>query len=417
MSAHAADGPTAAQVEAAKEHFGKGRELYEKGDKKAAVAEFKQAYKLSRNALLLYNIGLVYDELGDRSLAISYYGKFLKEAPDSERTRENKKLAKERVAKLEAELLDDEDAPAKPTPPPPPKKPAITAFTHTIVDEAPPEQPIDIAVLVPTDSGWIPTLYYRVQGQDAFVAVQMKPRFEELVGRVPGEAVKGPSIQYYVEAKDKGGKVVAQSGSPASPNIIFLEKGAKPHFYREEDVPVAEAEVPTPVETAAGGAGLDDEDPFADDDAPGARDAVAAPSYAGSESGIRPVTYLTTAGAALLLGASGFFFYTAGNYARALEDESEYCGNPPCSTFDAYSQDLESTGQLYETLSTVAFATGVVATGVAGYFWYKDLTRKPRRFEAASKAAEEQARRGISFVGAAPVVAPGVIGGAAVVRF
>ena len=55
--AKAPAGPSAADMEKAKEQFIKGRELFDANDFTGAVSAFKESYRLSRNALLLYNIG------------------------------------------------------------------------------------------------------------------------------------------------------------------------------------------------------------------------------------------------------------------------------------------------------------------------------------------------------------------------
>jgi hypothetical protein len=66
-----------------------------------------------------------------------------------------------------------------------------------------------------------------------------------------------------------------------------------------------------------------------------------------------------------------------------------------------------------------------LGAGVAGYFWYKDLTRRPapkkddRDSEDTGNALDsgEGARRGVRLLGAAPLLGPDVIGGQAVIEF
>ena len=64
--------------------------------------------------------------------------------------------------------------------------------------------------------------------EDEFTAVKMKPRFQELVGRIPADLVKGQSIQYYIEVKDATGKLIAQSGSPVAPRTARIRRTAGP---------------------------------------------------------------------------------------------------------------------------------------------------------------------------------------------
>jgi hypothetical protein len=436
--------PTPAQIEEAKSRFGKGKELYEKGDKKGAVEEFKAAYRLSKNAVLLYNVGLVYDELGDKRLAVQFYQKFIVDAPDNEKTTDNKKLARARLKVLEAELDGEDAAPvepkaepkvepkAEPKVEPEPKtkaKPAVTEFTHSILDEAPPGKPIDLTAMIPPDADWVVTLHFRIQGEEEFRAVKMKPRFEEIVGRIPAEATGGSAVQYYISVKDRGGRLVAQNGSAASPNIIYLEPKAKPHFYRDTPPPAATkpAEVaPAPKEEddAAGGGAIDDEDPLA-----GGRKRPPVRGGGGDGDrgdgttdggGINYMKWGTTGGAAVLVGTSVVLLLTAKSYSTALEDERTLgCSQgeqPPCAPFSQYARDLESTGKTYELVGNITLFAGVGVAAVAGYYWYKDLKKPKRGGQKRLPPADEDAASGTRW-SAAPMVGPGVIGGGAVIEF
>src|SRR5262245_41748731 len=60
-------GPTAAQLANAKEHFAKGKKLFDKKKYEEAVIEFKLAYGLTQNPLLALNIATTYDKLGNGS--------------------------------------------------------------------------------------------------------------------------------------------------------------------------------------------------------------------------------------------------------------------------------------------------------------------------------------------------------------
>ena len=54
--------PSKEQLESAKKAFGEGKVLYDAGKFLEAVEKFKESYRLSRNALLLYNIGHTLDQ-------------------------------------------------------------------------------------------------------------------------------------------------------------------------------------------------------------------------------------------------------------------------------------------------------------------------------------------------------------------
>jgi hypothetical protein len=61
----------------AKERFSRGLHLFENGDNGGALAEFKRAYELIPNPLVLYNIGLVYASMGRPVEAVQSLDKML----------------------------------------------------------------------------------------------------------------------------------------------------------------------------------------------------------------------------------------------------------------------------------------------------------------------------------------------------
>src|SRR5580692_11515271 len=56
--------PSATERAEAAERFDRGLRLFNAGDSSGALAEFKRAYELIPNLLVLYNIGLVYAQMG-----------------------------------------------------------------------------------------------------------------------------------------------------------------------------------------------------------------------------------------------------------------------------------------------------------------------------------------------------------------
>jgi len=174
--------PDAAALAEAKKHFAAGEKLFDAGDLRGAVEELKEAYRLSRNPVLLYNIGVVYDKLDHAPLALHYFGKFIDETRDEGKTHdrliEPGRRAAELRKKLGAEEAAVEQAPTlqahvetKPQPPPSPP-----TLVHETIDQAPPGRPIDVTGLAPVEAGWTVTLYYRSAGEDLYQEVQMKPR-------------------------------------------------------------------------------------------------------------------------------------------------------------------------------------------------------------------------------------------------
>src|ERR1700722_19517877 len=63
-SAQSSDAAPEAQRTEAAERFDRGLRLFNRGDTAGALAEFRRAYALIQNVLVLYNIGLVYAQMG-----------------------------------------------------------------------------------------------------------------------------------------------------------------------------------------------------------------------------------------------------------------------------------------------------------------------------------------------------------------
>jgi len=237
-------------------------------------------------------------------------------------------------------------------------------------------------------------------------------------------------MQYYIEVKDAGGKLVAQSGSPASPNIVYLEPKAKAHYYKEESAIEPTTEAPKVDEAGGAGEGIDDENPLA-----GGRGVKPVPREAEAEAEVEAgggddqapnkerdgktnwVKWGTTGGAVALLGTSVALYFTASSYAQKLEDDTHRSCTPSPCVFDDYSASLQSTGKSMELWSNITLGAGVATAAVAGYFWYKDLKRPKHKAQGErSVPVEEDASLGLRFAGA-PMIGPGVIGGAAVIEF
>lgn len=267
---HAQNNDDAALTELAKEHYKAGLAAFQAGRYNEAITELKAAYLLKKLPPLLLNIAKTYEKLGDRANAISYYQRYLAEAPPDAAGRPDA-----------AQALAAMGAPAEPAPPqqpgnyysqppqpqqpgnyynqpaqndyynqpnnnyynqpaqqpPPQRQPPVrmpTAWAHTPIDSAPPGSPIDVRVQTPVMKGVQVYLYYRAPGQVEFTPVLMKRRGAEKVGRIPADATNtGTSIQYYIEAKDGGGQVVKNSGSQADPNIVMLDADAPPQFLAQ----------------------------------------------------------------------------------------------------------------------------------------------------------------------------------------
>jgi len=103
---------------------------------------------------------------------------------------------------------------------------ALSGLVHAPVEEGKEGQAVVIGVKVGDDvAANQVVLYYRAQGQEDFTAVPMKKSAGAAwEGKIPANATRADSIQYYIEAKGGGGKVNASVGSRGSPNIIEIAR-------------------------------------------------------------------------------------------------------------------------------------------------------------------------------------------------
>jgi hypothetical protein len=82
----------------ARQHFKKGRELYDAGDYRGAIAEFAAADQIAPSPLLEYNIALCHERLGEKSEAVRRYRAYLDRTPDAP----NRAAVEEKIRKLDA---------------------------------------------------------------------------------------------------------------------------------------------------------------------------------------------------------------------------------------------------------------------------------------------------------------------------
>jgi hypothetical protein len=95
-------------------------------------------------------------------------------------------------------------------------------------DEAPPHESIFLRCVVKSDVAAAKVLlFYRVPGEERFLAAKMsRSRRGWWSGSIPGRAVVGKSLQYYVEARDASGQESATNGRNDSPNLMLVREGA-----------------------------------------------------------------------------------------------------------------------------------------------------------------------------------------------
>jgi hypothetical protein len=401
--------PTKEQLEQAKKAYSEGAALFDEGKLPEAIDKFKESYRLSKNPVLLYNIGFTLDQAGQKDKALFYYRKFLADAPKAAKQR---KEVEKRAAEIDKENLEaDLNGTSTPTPtntgggnttttgtkPAEEVKPAVkvkpagtysaTDFQHEMIDAAPAGKPLDVSAFVPEDSGWTVTLYYRGNGDTKFFAKPMKWRYKELVGRIPAAKMGGSTIQYYIEVKDQAGAVVAKSGKSTSPNLVNIDNSVPPRFYPDlTDDSNGEAAVPTAQQVKR----HDEEDPLHKDthqeqdiepSGPvGTPETPSAPGTGWGDVGSKKFEkgkWISTGVAGGMIAGAVVSYILAKKQADNLISDSQSCGAPPCRMFDStYDLKVQEAGQRYNTINTVTTVVGVGATLVAGYFWYKQLTAK-----------------------------------------
>jgi len=94
--------PAAAQddVDAAKARFRRGTRLYEVGEYRQALEEYKAAHLAKTDPAFLFNIAQCHRQLGDLEQAVTMYKRFLAASPNAV----NRAEVEKRVAELEGEL-------------------------------------------------------------------------------------------------------------------------------------------------------------------------------------------------------------------------------------------------------------------------------------------------------------------------
>lgn len=359
-----ADAPTKEQIEAAKQAFTEGDALYRAGKFEEAILKLRESYRLSQNPVLLYNIGYIEEQAGHEDRALFYYKKFLTDAPKGAPRLDE---AMDRVAALEKEGVKasaDPDAPVAPTANPPPPPPPTAKIEHQLVWAVPPGLPVDIVAAVPP-ADHVLTVSYRTAGEATFTVLPMFTRNDKQVARIPAARVLTGTVQYYLELKGPDGKLVARMGRGTAPNLIQIEANAKPVYDATmaddgtDAPPAAPERVPLPPPPPPPGSGPKPPEP----PDPGR---------------FATIKWISTGVAGGLLGASIVSYIIAGIQHDKLVTDSKSCGVPPCRQFDQeHDQKLEDLGERYDTIYKVTLVAGVAVSGVAGYFWYRDV--KARR--------------------------------------
>jgi hypothetical protein len=113
----------------------------------------------------------------------------------------------------------------------------VQGMQHDIVDTAKGGAPLKLEAALGTDvTATKVSIMYRAEGAAEFSEVKMTKQGDCLyTGAIPGNALKGSLVHYYVAAYHDGPKAVASKGSSGSPNIIEVSGIAARGGGDEED--------------------------------------------------------------------------------------------------------------------------------------------------------------------------------------
>jgi hypothetical protein len=143
--------PPSDAVEAAKAHFAAGSAYYEQGNWADAAKEFKEAYRLSKQVDLLYNISLCEERLGNLDGAIAALRAYLAALPP------DRTMIEARIAVLEKKRREAPPPPAASRPAPaaaPEPVPAPVAAAPSVAAPAPATAPAAVAATSERPARW-----------------------------------------------------------------------------------------------------------------------------------------------------------------------------------------------------------------------------------------------------------------------
>jgi hypothetical protein len=124
---------------------------------------------------------------------------------------------------------------------------------HTPIESAKSGEAIPVSVQVGAEvKAKQIVVSYRAAGTQEFTALPMKPvgvAGAEWTASIPGDATRGDAVDYFIEARGTGGKVLAATGNASSPSTIRVARAGTPTppvEKPEEDPLELEPDVPKP---------------------------------------------------------------------------------------------------------------------------------------------------------------------------
>lgn len=120
------------------------------------------------------------------------------------------------------------EVPAPAVPPSAPAEPEVKGIYHKPIAAAPVGEKVDVRVRVGKDVSFKRlVLAYRPEGSTEFLEREMELGADGWhSARIPEPATQGGLVQYYIEARDDGGRATASNGSPAEPHVLALGDAA-----------------------------------------------------------------------------------------------------------------------------------------------------------------------------------------------
>jgi hypothetical protein len=313
-----------------------------------AVKEFEAAFSLKPVPQVAIQLGEARLLAGDKAGALQSFQLFLRIARLVDPQRE---VIEKRVAELQAEVppavdTDVEGDLAAPEPLPEDRmdggktrRAGPLPIAHAPAAEVKRGEPIPIVAEVPRAADAVLVwLYYRNAGESEFTRLGLERQGNADVTAIPGKDVYSSAVQYYIEARDGGGRVAAASGSESSPHLVVVQGGAAYARGKPRAVHMSKA---------------------------------------------RKWFWGTLATAGALLAAGTVTAILAKDRESALEDRaaaSRALGEEPGQSpalFDEEAVRLENEGQNFEAVSVLSFALGAAFLGTAGTLWYFDRPPAP----------------------------------------
>ena len=207
----------AAQLNEAKQHFERGKELFKSGAYDQAIQEFKTADQIKPSPILAYNIGLSYENLGRCKAAIGYFQRYLREQPEADNRADTEQKIAEQQGKLSRGECAGQRAGQQPPPPPP-------GGGGDIIQPPPPGGGRDV---IPPPAGPPPGHHGTAIGL----------RFGPIFGGLGSELTKDVSVPDGMGGMTNLGSIESGSGFHLQPTVMFpLIMGTDGRVYAQGEV-------------------------------------------------------------------------------------------------------------------------------------------------------------------------------------